>query len=233
MTDLDFLDEAGPATPQSTESVNAEPAQDATTAPENTVITPGPDTEVSAPEAEDKPKFTLITASYPEGTEVPEGYKTVSEFAGDLSVRNVLADPSKGAANLVDKTTIAAAIKAVRNPLPVIVIGETPYLGPDAVTAWDVRPVRGEGTGGTAGGTLADEELFRLSDKVRNTVTKLEERLASVTERLNKAKATKAKRDAQLSARGKTWDDVDNWAAAQEETMPDENAENTEETPNE
>lgn len=221
MTDLDFLDEAGTATP---ESAQTPATQDNT----NTDAT-GPDTAVSAPgaDAADKPKYTKVTATYPEGTEVPDGFKTISDFAGELSVRNVLAAQAAGgaasAADLVDKSAIYAATRAVRNPLPVIVIGETAYLGPDAVTAWDNRPVRGEGgTSSGAGGTLTDEELFKAANAARDSRVKLEKRLASIRdERLPKAQKLEAKRDNQLKVRNLTWEQVEEWASAQEVTEPD------------
>lgn len=230
MTDLDFLDEAGTATPTQAQVPAGEVRPGAGSV--------GPDTEVSAPstdsETADKPKYTNITATYPEGTEVPDGFKTITDFAGELSVRNVLAAQAEGrgasAADLVDKSAIYAATRAVRNPLPVIVIGETAYLGPDAVEAWDNRPVRGEGgTSSGAGGTLTDEELFKAANAARDSRVKLEKRLASIRdERLPKAQKLEEKRSNQLKARNLTWEQVEEWASAQEVTEPDDNEDKSE-----
>lgn len=215
MTDLDFLDEATPIA-------------DAVATPEAS-STSGPDTSVSAPEGDteadgSESKYTNVVATYEPGSE-PEGLKTVSDFASELSIRNVLAAQASGkgatAADLVDKSAIYVAMRAVRNPLPVVLVGKTAMLPPEAVQAWDERPVRGEGTGPT-GGTLSDEDLYKAADRARSSVSALEKRLASVSDRLSKAKKLQEKRSNQLTARNLTWDQVDEWAAANETEIADE-----------
>lgn len=217
MTDLNFLDEVAPAVE------TADPVTESTDTP----VTDTPAADGDKPE--DKPKFTNVTTSFLAGDPVPDGYLSVSEFANELTVRNITVK-GMGADGVVDKSVVYNAIKAVRHPLPVIVVGDTAYLGPDAFIAWDERPARGEGSG-TSGGTLSDDDLFRRAADVRDKVDALTRRVASTQERLAKAQTLLAKRENQLSARGRTWIDVEDWVSANEAVIPD-NAETETETDN-
>jgi len=155
---MDFLDELAPA------SVPTQPAQ---VSPVATEPQSGPDTQVSteAPvegtESSEKSKYTNVSATFAEGDKgIPDGLLTVSDFANKLTVRNIV-EKNLGADGVVDKSAVYAAMRAVRNPLPVVLVGDTAWLSPDAVAVWDERPARGEGAERQSRESRDQEHLFR------------------------------------------------------------------------
>lgn len=223
---LDFLDEL--ATPSQDE---ATPVADSITASAAGPDTTVPETAPAEGNSEDGPKYPNVLNTLPEGSEIPENYFTIADWSKNLTVRNVLPPEAggkgMGADGVVDKNAVYAATKAVRNPLPVVLVGDTVYLGPEAVEAWDARPVRGEGAGST-GGQLSDEDLLKAAARARSQVTFLKGRLASISDRLNKATTLQEKRSKQLTARNMDWVKVDEWESANEEVLPDEDGSKSE-----
>lgn len=215
-TDLDFLNES--VTDNS---------------PETTTENTGPDTNVADASADDSAqaagskssKYTNIIASYGEGDpEIPAGLQTVTEFANELTVRNI-TQLGLGAPGVVDKAGVYASMKATKNPLPVVMVGNTAFLPKEAVAVWDAKPARGEGSGTTSGGKLEDDDLLRLAGDVRDKVSDLEKRLARTAERLENTKKLMSKRTAQLQARfgDEGWAKVEEYQATHEATIPDDN----------
>lgn len=202
-TDTDFLTElAGPNT-----------SVDSTDAPASGEVTETNDA--------DKPKYPNIVESREEGADVSD-LLTPTQFASKLTVRNVLKENSKPTdeQNLEDPsltvpvTNVYTAMKAARHPIPVVMVGDTAYLQSFELSAhaWDERPTRGEG-GTTAGSKLDDDRLKALSWKTYEEVEKLNKRLDSIKERLDKATKRKDMRSRQLSERGISWDQVEEYAA--------------------
>lgn len=190
----------------------------------------GPATSVDASETTAKTEGETGTtgekAKYPNIVETREAdadtsdLLTVTEFASRLTVRNVQraieqGKPEEATNGIVQPSAVYNAQKAARNPLPVVLVGDTAYVQAFEVSseAWDARPTRGEGAGTTGGGKLADEDLLRLSWKATNEVDRLEKRLASVQANLEKANKRKAMRGRQLSERSFTWEQVEEWGA--------------------
>lgn len=220
MTELNFLDSlANQETHNATENTDTE----------NTETTPqvGPDTTVTAPTDAPESKYPNVVATYASLDEVPEDLKlhTPAEFAGLLTVRNVTTK-NMGLDGIVKDSAVNSALRAVRHPLPVVLVGETAYLSESAFTDWDNRPVRGEGaTGG--GGRLSDDDLLKAAASARDSVDSLTRRLDSIKTRLAKAETLRTKRTRQLTERfaGESetslWERVDAWASANEATVPD------------
>jgi len=171
-------------------------------------------------------KYSNVVETRPEDADVSDLY-TVSDFASKLTVRNI-TEKGMGADGIVKDSNVYAAMRAVRHPLPVVLVGEpanpTAYLPEAAVAAWDSRPARGEGAATGSGGRLSDDELFRLSAQVRDKRDALQKRLASLQNRIAQAENLFNKRDRQLSERfaDSGWDKVDEWVSANTEEIPDD-----------
>lgn len=223
---MDFLDEI--ATPTQTEQTSAqadneptdntqnasnEPQTDAATEPENTDST------------DSGSKYSNVVETREADADVSDLH-TVADFANQLTVTNI-TQKNMGADGVVDKSAVYAAMRAVRHPLPVVMVGSQAYLPDSAFKAWDERPARGEGGAGSSGGKLSDEDLLRLSATARDTKDALTKRLESLQGRLNKATGLLAKRDRQLAERfGQgAWDKVDEWVSAHETEIADDTKE--------
>lgn len=238
MTDISFLDELA-TTQAAHQPTNEHTAEDTVSNDENATENVGPDTSVSAQDAQSAPsgdgdentsKYPNVSAVYATRDEVPEDVNlyTVAEFSARLTVRNV-TERNLGIDGIVKDSAVYTAMRALRHPLPVVLVGETALLGDEAFQAWDARPARGEGTTST-GGRLSDEDLLKAADKARNDVDSLNRRLNSLKARLDKADKLQTKRERQLSERfagldtDALWAKVDEWAAAQEVEMTEQAA---------
>lgn len=230
-TDLHFLDEIA-STSENTDNTTDNTATDADTAqaPSNTETPTGPDTTVTAPVAEStsESKYSNVKAGYAtlEEAEAAEGkLHTVAEFAGLLTLRNV-SERNMGLDGIVKDAAIYTAIRAVRSPLPVVLVADTAMLADTAFEAWDARPTRGEGATST-GGRLSDDDLLKAAATARDNVDALTRRKASIETRLAKADTLKAKRVRQMQERftgvdlDALWTKVDEWASANEATLAD------------
>jgi hypothetical protein len=193
--------------------------------------TPGTGTDTTAeastatPEDADKPRYTTIAGTFATAEDAASaGFTdllTVAEFANELTVRN-LTTKGMGADGIVDKSTVYVAMRAVRNPLPVVLVDDTAYLQRSSMTDWDNRPVRGEGTSASgSASTMTNDKLLRVSADARDKRDALQRRLESLQARLAAAEKLVAKRGTQLTARGLSWDAVDAAASDAETTIPD------------
>lgn len=209
-TDTDFLNEL--AQPAKVEDNTEHPA----------TAEVGPDTAVEAPDTADDQKYKNVLESREDGANTDD-LLTVTEFANRLTVRNI-TEKGMGADGVVDKANIYTAMRAARNPLPVVLVGEAAWLPAFEVAAeaWDARPARGEGTGTGTGGKLSDDDLKRLSWKSFDNVAKLAKRKESLDSRIAKAEKLAEKRRRQLAERNISEADVEEFAAANEETINDE-----------
>ncbi len=240
MSDLDFLDElqktenasvqmqsAGPNTSVTEQAQSVNSTSDTST-PSPSSVDNGSNGDVSgnsdstdSGDSESKPKYTNIVETREEGND--EGLMTISEFANQLTVKNI-TEKNLGADGVVDKSAVYAAMRAVRHPLPVVLVGDAALLPSAAFEAWDTRPTRGEGASGTTGGRLSDEDLFKAADVARTKRDALVKRLEGLQARIKQAENLYTKRDRQLSERFGTdgWTKVDEWVSANTAEIADD-----------
>jgi hypothetical protein len=127
--------------------------------------------------------------------ENPEGTLTVAEFAGKLTVENILA--GKGVEGLVKDTNIYTAIKAKRSPLPVVLVlpddsdndrDAKVYLPEaEAREAYENRPERGTGNGSAS--KRSYDELLEDAAKKFLALQAIETRLKRAQDQYGKANA--------------------------------------------
>lgn len=222
MSDLNFLDElqnAQSVQPTGPDTSVTEASQTVTDSPASV------DHGSNGLDSGEKPKYTNIVETREEGND--EGLMTISEFANQLTVKNI-TEKNLGADGVVDKSAVYAAMRAVRHPLPVVLVGsgaEAVALLPQAAfQAWEMRPTRGEGASGAAGGRLSDEDLLKAADVARTKRDALVKRLEGLQARIKQAENLYSKRDRQLSERfGDTgWDKVDEWVSANTPEIADD-----------
>lgn len=231
MTDLNFLDELTKAAgPDTSVTEQAQPVT-GTSSPVSVDTSSNGDMSGNSDNAQgdgtdtDKPKYTNIVETREEGND--SDLMTISEFANQLTVKNI-QEKNLGADGVVDKSAVYAAMRAVRHPLPVVLVGDgasaVALLPQAAFQAWEERPTRGEGASGGAGGRLSDEDLFKAADVARTKRDALVKRMESLQARMKQAENLYTKRDRQLSERFGTdgWTKVDEWVSVNTPEIADD-----------
>lgn len=185
---------ATPATP-ATEAKVDEPKVDSST---NTEATKTEDTK-----KDETPRETITVESL---DSLPDGYADVKTFAWELTKANLAKAQSEGRApgpeDMVDTQAVYAATRGKRWSLPALeaVTADGTRLGviiplAAGLTAWDERPVRGEGTGGAAMTPERRATRILRAGKNKALLVKLQKRIERY--------------DVLLKEVGATWDDAD------------------------
>lgn len=210
-----------------------------TTSPDSAPV--GPDTSVEATAGDNASKalYPNVAETFSEGDfgdrnddGLNAAYLTPSQFSTWKTLQNVLGGNQTESA-VVKDGNVYAATKAVREPLPVVLVfaddvdpatyGDAEvqknakvYLNRDvASSAWDERTPRGTGERAPAS-KRTDDELFKVAAQKRDEATRLRKRMATLTDKLVKAEKLEARYGELLADRSKTWDDVVAWESTQE-----------------
>lgn len=220
MSDLDVLDFATPATANTETNANPADAPAAATAEAN------------------KPLYPNVLKVF-KASEVPDGETpvyngaptmSITDFAGYLTVKHI---QEKGAeatqADIVDRQFFYTGVKAVRNPIPVVLVvpddaAEGDYENAkvylplaEAEQAYKDRPVRGEGSTAQPTSKLSDEDLLAQAAKKLGELNAQKDRAAKLADKIAKSQAQYDKVFARVQARNLTQEHVDNTLKAQTE----------------